>query len=245
MTLSDANPRPPADFASLLATKEPVLLVGGQAVNLWALYYGNRTTDLAPFVSRDADVLGDQDTLAELGRVVGVKPRLFPLKPPSNEVGVIVAAGAVGGPLLIEVLRSVNGVTNEELREPSYTIAIGKSPVLVRVPSPIALLKAKIANVASIGQGNRNDIGHVEILARIMPGYLQDLTNAVSAGDLKDRQLLDYLERLIATVTTNTAKEIFALLKLDRAVLFSELNGDAIPGVREFIKNRLPRALTV
>lgn len=51
--------REPAAFASVLAAKEPLLLVGGQAVNLWALYYGERTADLAPFVSHDVDVLGD------------------------------------------------------------------------------------------------------------------------------------------------------------------------------------------
>ena len=60
---SDAEPRPPEDFAGLLATKEPVLLVGGQAVNLWALYYHSHTAELAPFVSRDVDVLGDRETL--------------------------------------------------------------------------------------------------------------------------------------------------------------------------------------
>ena len=36
------------------------LLVGGQAINLWALYYENRTKNLAPFVSRDVDILGDR-----------------------------------------------------------------------------------------------------------------------------------------------------------------------------------------
>ena len=58
----EAAPRPPEDFASLLATKEPVLLVGGQAVNLWALYYEARTVELAPFVSRDVDILGDRES---------------------------------------------------------------------------------------------------------------------------------------------------------------------------------------
>lgn len=53
---SDAAPRPPEDFAPLLATQEPVLLVGGQAVNLWALYYEHRTVEMAPFVSRGVDV---------------------------------------------------------------------------------------------------------------------------------------------------------------------------------------------
>ena len=44
---SDAEPRSPEDFAPLLATKEPVLLVGGQAVNLWAMYYETRTDTVA------------------------------------------------------------------------------------------------------------------------------------------------------------------------------------------------------
>ena len=58
---SESGPRPPGDFGRLLATKEPVLLVGGQAVNLWALYYRDRTADLAPFVSRDVEVLGNRE----------------------------------------------------------------------------------------------------------------------------------------------------------------------------------------
>ena len=74
---SDAAPRPPGDFAGVLATAEPLLLVGGQAVNLWALYYHDRTSDLAPFVSRDADVLGDRETLKALGRLTGTKPQFF------------------------------------------------------------------------------------------------------------------------------------------------------------------------
>lgn len=49
---SDAEPRPPEDFAGLLATKEPVLLVGGQAVNLWALYYHSHTAKLAAFMEK-------------------------------------------------------------------------------------------------------------------------------------------------------------------------------------------------
>ena len=74
---SDAEPRPPEDFAPLLATKEPVLLVGGQAVNLWAMYYETRTAALAPFVSRDVDVLGDRETLEALGILAGTDPQFY------------------------------------------------------------------------------------------------------------------------------------------------------------------------
>ena len=58
--MSDLIARPPQDFVSVLATEESLFLVGGQAVNLWALYYIERTSDLSPFVSRDLDVLGDR-----------------------------------------------------------------------------------------------------------------------------------------------------------------------------------------
>src|SRR3954463_4092620 len=111
----DATPRLPADFANALAAPQPLLLVGGQAVNLWALYYEDRTRDLAPFVSRDADVLGDRATLEILGKLAGAKPQFFPHKPPTNEVGVVIARDATGAPLLIEVLRYIRGATNAEL----------------------------------------------------------------------------------------------------------------------------------
>ena len=65
----------------MLATEKPLLLVGGQAVNLWALYYRERTAGFAPFVSHDADVLGDRETLEMLGKLAGAKPQFFPLRP--------------------------------------------------------------------------------------------------------------------------------------------------------------------
>ena len=191
----DAVPRPPEDFARLLATKETLLLVGGQAVNLWALYYHSQTAELAPFVSRDVEVLGDRETLTALGRVTGAKPQFFSVKPPTHAVGVLIAKDSQGLPLLIEVLRDVHGVSNEELREPVYTVALGD--VQVQVPSPIAILPAKIANVADLAQSGRQDARHMLILARLLPAYLRDLQRAALAGEMPERRLIDYLERLL------------------------------------------------
>lgn len=238
---SDAEPRPPEDFASLLATKEPVLLVGGQAVNLWALYYEPHTAQLAPFVSRDVDVLGDRETLAALGRIAGTKPQFFPVKPPTNEVGVVIAKDAQGFPLLIEVLRYVHGVSNAELREPVYTVALGR--VQVQVPSPIALFQAKIANVADLTQSGRQDARHVLILAHLLPAYLRDLQQTAVAGGMKERQLIDYLERLLGILTTGKAKKVLASLHIDRAGLFANLGDERLPKLAAFLKKRLPRAL--
>ena len=237
---SESEPRPPGDFARLLATIEPVLLVGGQAVNLWALYYKDRTADLAPFVSRDADVLGDRETLVELGRLAGAKPQFFPLKPPSNEVGVVIAKDPSGAVMLIEVLRHVRGPTNEQLKDPVYTMMLGDTPV--RVPGPIALLQAKIANLAEINQSGRQDGRHVIILSRLMPAYLEDLRAAAAAGRLEERKLIGFLERLLAVVSTKAAGRVFGALKSDPLAMFGELKAGKLAKVAAFLRERLARA---
>jgi len=238
---SDAEPRPPEDFAPLLATKEPVLLVGGQAVNVWAIYYESRTRALAPFVSRDVDVLGDRETLTALGKLAGTKPQFFSVRPPTNEIGVVIAKDQQGRPLLIEVLRFVHGVTNEALREPAYTVALGKTNV--QVPGPIVLLQAKIANVADLTQTGRQDSRHVLILAQVLPAYLGDLQEAALAGRLEERKLIELLECLLGVVTAKKAKTVFAKLSLDATELFAGLGHAKLPRLRSFLEKRLPRAI--
>ena len=237
----ESDPRPPADFAPLLAAKEPLLLVGGQAVNLWALHYRDRTSDLAPFVSRDADILGDRDTLATLGKLAGVKPHYFPLRPPSNEVGVVIAKDSNGSPMLIEVLRYVHGASNEALREPAYTLAIGERQVRVQVPGPIALLQAKIANAADINQSGRQDARHVLILARLIPAYLSDLRNAAHEGRLDERKLIEFFERLFAVVTFAKARRVLRDLSVDAQTLFAGPDPEGLPKLKAFLGKRLPR----
>ena len=236
---SDAKPRPLADFAALLATKEPVLLVGGQAVNLWALYYESLTAELAPFVSRDVDVLGNRDTLTALGKVAGAKPQFFPLRPPTNEIGIVIAKDPNGLPLLIEVLRYVHGVDNEDLREPAYTVAVGETRV--QVPGPIALLQAKLANVADIAQAGRQDARHVVILFRLMPAYLADLQKMVIEGRMEERKLLEFLDRLLGVVSDKKSAKMLTDLQLDARALFTELGDKRLSKLNSFLKKRLPR----
>jgi len=240
---SEATPRPPEDFAKALATPEPLLLVGGQAVNLWALYYEERTRDLAPFVSRDADVLGDRETLRLLGKVAGKKPQYFPLKPPSNEIGVVIASDPSGAPLLIEVLRYVKGASNEELQQPAYQFAIGDPAVRVRTPGPIALLQAKVANLAEIKQNGRQDGRHIVILARVMPAYLEDLRGLAANGGLDERKLIEFLEQLLKVVTSAHGRKACADLRLNPRDLVTELESGGLPKLKAFLEKRLPRIL--
>jgi hypothetical protein len=219
------------------------MLVGGQAVNLWALYYQDRTADLAPFVSRDADVLGDRETLVALAKLAGAKPQFFPLRPPSNEVGVVIAKDANGSPMLIEVLRHVHGATNEELREPAYTLALGEAGVRVQVPGPIALLQAKIANAFDLKQEGRQDARHVIILVRLLPAYLADLDRSAIEGRMDERKLIQFLEHLLAVATGPKGRSVLGKLNLDPRNLFTSLSPDHLPKLRSFLEKRLPQML--
>lgn len=203
------------------------------------MYYETRTVALAPFVSRDVDVLGDRETLEALGKLAGTKPQFFPVKPPTNEIGVVIAKDHNGLPLLIEVLRYVHGVSNAELREPIYTVALGETHV--QVPSPIALLQAKIANVADIAQTSRQDARHVAILAQVLPAYLEDLQKAAIEGRLEERKLIEFLERLLAVVTATKARKVFGQLQLDARSLFSGLGHEKMRKLQPFIDKRLSR----
>jgi len=235
--------RSPEDFAAVLACGEPLFLVGGQAVNLWALYYHERTADLAPFVSRDMDVLGDRATLTRIATRAGAKPQFFPMRPPTNEVGVVMAKGADGQPLLIEVLAHLHGIGNDDLCQPAYTMAIGQSGVQVRLPGPIALLRAKIANVADLSQTGRQDGRHVRILAQLMPAYLADVQAAVAAGRLDERALLGLLERLLKAVTSAKARRVLGALSVGSRLLFREITAEPPSKVHAFVTRRLPRVL--
>jgi hypothetical protein len=224
-----------------LATTEPVLLVGGQAVNLWALYYRECTVGLEPFVSRDLDVLGTRETLDALAKLASTKPQVFPRRPPSNAIGVVIAKDRDGAAMLVEVLRYVNGVTNEELRQNVYTVALGDAQV--QIPTPIALLQAKIANVVDLDQSARQDAWHVRIVARLMPAYLADLQRAALERRSDERTLVESLERLLRIVTSAKGKKVFARLGIDPRLLFDNLDSDELPKLRAFLEKRLPRAI--
>ena len=148
----------------------------------------------------------------------------------------------VDGSVTIEDgLRYVHGVSNEELREPVYTLAVGETHV--QVPSPIALLQAKLANVADIAQTGRQDARHVAILAQVLPAYLEDLQKAVIEGRMEERKLIEFLERLLAVVTAVKAWKAFKELKLDARQLFAGLGHKKLPKLRAFAERRLPRVL--
>src|SRR3974390_295541 len=131
-----------SEFDDILLAKPPPLLVGGQAVNLWAkatLHQVPELENLQPFLSKDCDVYGDlaflmRDTHAKEWRVT------FSRKgQPSPTIGFLQAVRASGQVLLVEVLHTVRGLTPEDLTKASQVQLDGKT---YSVLNPVTLLKA-------------------------------------------------------------------------------------------------------
>lgn len=243
MVAPKTSPRSPADYSRYLATAEPLLIVGGQAVNLWALYYPDATTGLEPFVSRDVDILGDRQTLREIAALAGLKPCYFPMKPPSNEIGYVMPKDSADMPMLIEVLRWVHGASAEELSEQAVTFAIGEKKIPIRVPSPVILLKAKLANLARINQQGRQDEKHVQILFQVIPRYLTDYAALVQEEQRSERDFLSILDELLEIVTDEPAQKVLAQVGLAAKKLFADLPTEAMPKIAAFKKHQLTRRL--
>jgi hypothetical protein len=156
-------------------------------------------------------------------------------------LGVVIAHDKDGDPVLIEVLKYVHGVGEDELWNPTYTFEIGSNAVAVHVPGPVALFKAKVANLADIYQEGRQDEKHVQILARLLPDYWEDLCAAVTSGKVEEQKLIKHLETILAVATSAKGKTVLTKLSIETKSLFEGLDSAKLTKVQAFINNRLIR----
>ena len=187
-----APPRTPADYSAILAGADLPIIVGGQAVNLWAGIYASQAPALetyAPFISKDADIYGTRTLAATLAARSGWVCH-FTDDPASVAVAILVKPAKGNEPALtIEVLNEVNGLTEADLA--MNTIIELAGGARYRTPSPIVLLKAKLYNLVSLANLDRpQDIRHVRILMQIVPLYLNELWSEFRAKRSSEDELL-------------------------------------------------------
>ena len=176
--------RQPQDFADILCGAELPLMVGGQAVNLWAAVYGPALPALEsfePFVSKDADIFGTRALAEQLARRAGWELHFDPQR--DSIVAAILRKRQVADepPLTIEVLSQVNGLTEADLAINTVVESVAKYSF--RIPAPPVLLKAKLYNLASLVFTERpQDLKHARMLCEIVPHYLNELHVESRAG---------------------------------------------------------------
>ena len=91
--------------------------------------------------------------------------------------------------LRVDALRSVNGINNEDLSTTEeLKFSEGQTYLL---PAPEVMLKAKIANLSTLKQDDRQDARHVQIMVACCRNYLTDYVSAALAGQVTERDAID------------------------------------------------------
>lgn len=226
-----------ADVVSISTDGRLPLVVGGQAVNIWAIVYAPRVGSMLrayePFVSNDLDLYGPRKILDELSKKYDVPIRLSPPRFPG--IGqVVIPIGK--GELKVELLSGVRGVPR--IGEENM-VEMAVQSVHLRVLDPISCLGAKISNVAQIDQTGRQDVKHVEI---------KDLRQRIVTGEpqaFSERVIVNVLERLRETITSADAQKVTHKwnISFDNVLPVEAIQKSKMPKVQNFLRYRLGRSL--
>lgn len=161
----------PEDYADLLG--KDLLLVAGQAVNLWAAFYLSREPALqqyVPLTSKDADLVRVSPTFST---PPGWRLVTFPRK---GRMRLVLKALVGPKEQMAEIIQSVHGLSIKELETGIVSIRRWERDILVL--SPIRLFKAKASNLRDIDQAHRQDRKHLEMMTIVSRCFLQDLLAA-------------------------------------------------------------------
>jgi len=208
-------PRIPEDFAEILSGAELPLIVGGQAVNIWARLYGSKIPTLRayrPFVSVDADIYGTRELAQTLAHRTGWEIS-FPRERDSMVAAFLKRPATSGAKeLSVEVLHEVNGLSAEDL---ARDVVVGSAHFRYRIPSPLVMLKAKLYNLISLVATPRpQDLRHVKMLIPIVRQYLNESFAAARAGEMTKgnfQALLRYAGEVVNSSASQNAAHAFQL----------------------------------
>jgi len=228
-----------ADVVSVRTNGELPVIVGGHAVNIWALTYalrlGSRLNPYAPFTSKDLDLWGPKEILDSLAQKYGVKITLSP--PRSPGIGyVIIPKGSLQ--LKVELLISVNGLRRAEL-ENTFDLVIQGTEV--RVLDAISCLKAKIANAADIDQTSRQDVKHVQIMKICAHEFAKDLIALGDQKQVSERLVVNRLEDLRETIGSPKAAAVTTKwnIAFDEVLPMEVIRSSTMEKIQNFVRFQL------
>jgi hypothetical protein len=138
----------------------------------------------------------------------------------------------------IEVLRDVKGLTRDELAD-AIQVTVGN--LVVHLLAPIKVLKAKICNVVTLDQTERNDVNHVQIMILCVREFILDLLANAADGQISQRDVVDLLEELREIVRSPDAAKAENMWSLDFSKVWpmKELAGCGMQKIERFIQYRL------
>lgn len=166
-------------FAKLQEVNLDVVVVGGQAVNLWAYQYYKTSPQLQqylPFASEDLDFYGGKIEAVICQETLGGKVILNRDFDPSPNAGVVLV-DYQNKTLRIDFLASVYGLNDAEITGTALTF-LGQDKlknITLKILHPILCLEGKLRCLRGLPQQSRQDLKHSKILIICVNKFLSDL----------------------------------------------------------------------
>ena len=196
-------------FGRLAAEKWRAIIVGGQAVNLWAMKFEGRHLSLKayrPYTSRDLDFYGGRVEAKRLLAILGGRGKLNDGTDPSPNAAVLEVLIEGRGGLVIDVLTGVFGVSSSELSRTAVAWTPRESGIdcELSVMHPLLLLESKLACLRGLSQQGRQDQKHCQMMLLVIHAWLADQSS-------QPRSVFKAVERITALMQTSDGLHADAL----------------------------------
>lgn len=211
-----------------------VILVGGQAINVWATRYQARAAELkseGPFTSKDIDLWGDERAVRECASRL---PRGQPLFPdPDQHVhinsGIVRFVDAKGYTRELDVLEQLLGVDPKELKKTCVEIDVGGQHL--RIMHPVLCMEGRVALVLR-GRSDDHTLKQMRASVVCAREFLRETFDPA-----RSRDVLDWNERIFEFARRREGRNLMRQHKIDvfKAVLVDE----RLP--QEFLLKRYPQ----
>jgi len=228
----------PHDYRVLFENEFRPTVVGGQAVNLWAIAYLNPDElKQKEYGSDDLDVLQDDRVLKFLeGREDWVVEKRRLLNFADIRLAQARSTAPDGRRLVVEVLHNVPGLDKEDL---SPSTLVDHRGIAFNLLDPVALLKSKASNIRKIkDQSKRHDRLHLRMIAECLPLFLSDLVARIDA----DSQTVaaKTISRLFKTLTDKKLADTLRQEGVDALELIPDLSSAPSEKVRNAYNHQMP-----
>jgi hypothetical protein len=160
----------------LAPARAELVLIGGQALNLWAERYAGSCPELAaaaPFTSKDIDFCGTADNVRECAQLVGGTHQLFDVSDRTAAAGVVTTPTGIE----LDLVRTPCGVNPTE-------VVLHAVPLpSVRVMHPLHVLASRAANVVHIPRSDEHSLKQLQLAVFVVREFIHEVLRESSARE--------------------------------------------------------------
>lgn len=231
-------------FLDLQAANLDAVVVGGQAVNLWATQYCDRSPQLReflPFASEDLDFYGGRIEVLNCRDALQGEARLNRDFDPSPNSGLVLVKSK-DMDLRIDFLASVYGLNDAEIDNTAIPFS-GQNELAginIKVLHPVLCLEGKLRSLRGLPQQGRQDLKHAKMSILCVKEFSKDLCKLTEA-----RSGLKLVERVLGNALREDGLSAWYRygIEVESAIPLDTLTTKADSKWQRFSERRLPQVL--